>query len=360
VATAGSGRPTRRDGERRPPASTPPDVGRALREAREQLGATLAEIRDRTGISWQNLEALEAMDLAALPDQRMVLTAARRYSEIVGLDATEICDTALRVWQDQHSGDGATRVAAPTTSGRSRRSTTGQTARTPEVENARAQAHLGAFTQTAEIPIAGGVRSLDDGQTSLHFADTDAIPITSREHPRTRRSNLWFRATLGLAVLLLLVCLAGLAVHHYEPQWLADIHLTRAHSHTTKTGPVAPERSRRSSTPALRSLVTQTAGPTGLVSVAVHANSYQVVISAQQPCWIDASVTPDGSRPVFVDVLQAGDKKTLAPVGGRLSIEFGASFVTVQVQVAGKTVPGWRFTPTVAPFSLSFASSPGS
>jgi Tol biopolymer transport system component len=73
-----------------------------------------------------------------------------------------------------------------------------------------------------------------------------------------------------------------------------------------------------------------------------------------------ASVTPDGSRPVFVDVLQAGDKKTLAPVGGRLSIEFGASFVTVQVQVAGKTVPGWRFTPTVAPFSLSFASSPGS
>ena len=370
MATAGSGRLTRRDRERKPPASTPSDVGRSLRESRERLGVSLAEIRDRTGISWQNLEALEVMDLARLPDQRTVVTAARRYSEVVGLDAAEICSTALRVWQDQRSGDGAAQGAPPTTGSRLRRratgsAVTGQSTGTPVAENAGTQAHLRAFTQTAEIPVAGGVRAPGDGAASVHFADTDAIPITSREHPRTRATHRWFQVTLGLTALLLLLGVAGLTVHHYQPQWLADIHVTRPHSPTVtaKPGFVTPKQSRRSShssTPPLRSLITQTAGPTGFASVAVHAKSYRVEISAQQPCWIDATAPPDGSRPLFVDVLQAGDTKTLTPVKGQLSVEFGASFITVQIQVAEKTVPGWSFTPPTAPFSLSFASYPGS
>jgi hypothetical protein len=59
-------------------------------------------------------------------------------------------------------------------------------------------------------------------------------------------------------------------------------------------------------------------------------------------------------------ILQAGDTKTLAPVQGELSIEFGASFVIVQIQIAGKTVAGWSFTPPTAPLTLSFTTSPGS
>jgi hypothetical protein len=346
------------------------DAGRVLREAREQLGVTLAEIRDRTGVSWQNLEALEAMDLARLPDQRTVVTAARRYSEVVGLDAAEICSTALRVWQNQHSGDGATQVAPPTAGDRSRRHLTGSAATGPTMGTSvmgdtGTQAHLRAFTQTAEIPVTGGVRALGDEAASLHFADTNAIPIISREQPRARHSHQWFQTTLGFTTLLLLVGVVGLAVHHYEPQWLANIHVTRARSPAVnaKTGSVTPEQSRRSSRVSvspLPSLITQTEGRTGSASVVVHAKSYQVLISAQKPCWIDATVPPDVSRPLFVDVLQAGDTKTLAPVGGKLSIEFGASFVTVQIQVTGRIVPGWTFTPPAAPFSLSFATYSGS
>jgi hypothetical protein len=345
------------------------DAGRALREAREQLGVTLAEIRDRTGVSWQNLEALESMDLARMPDQRTVVTAARRYSEVVGLDAAEICGTALRVWQDQQSEDGAMQAATPTTGDHSRRHLPGSAATGPTMGRSvmgdtGAQAHLRAFTQTAEIPVTSGVRAFDDGTALLHFADTNAVPIISREQPRALRSHRWFRTTLGFTTLLLLVGVLGLAAHHYEPQWLADIHVTRSHSPavTAKTGSVTPGQSRRSSqvsASAPPSLITQTEGPAGSASVVVRTKSYQVLISAQRPCWIDATVPPDVSRPLFVDVLQAGGTKTLAPVRGELAIEFGASFVTVQIQVMGRTVPGWTFTPPEAPFSLSFATYPG-
>jgi cytoskeletal protein RodZ len=326
------------------------DVGNALREAREQSGVTLAEIRDRTGISWQHLEALETMDVARLPDQRTVVTAARRYSEVVGLDPSEVCATALRAWQDEHWREGETQVAPPAP---------GDTG---------TQAHLRAFTQTAEIPIARAIGAPGGGAASEHFVETDAIPITSRPHPKMRLAPRWLEAMLGLTALLLLLGAAGLAVHQYKPQWLADIHLAHGHSPAVNatTGSVTPNQSAHSSrashtsTSASRALVTQTASGTGSASVTVHAKSYQVVISAQKPCWIDATIPPGGSGPVFMGILQAGDTKTLAPVQGELSIEFGASFVIVQIQIAGKTVAGWSFTPPTAPLTLSFTTSPGS
>jgi hypothetical protein len=227
---------------------------------------------------------------------------------------------------------------------------------------------LRAFTQTAEVPIARAIRTPGSSAASEHFVETDAIPITSHPHPKTRLAPRWLRATFGLTALLLLLGVAGLAAHHYKPQWLADIHLARGHSSAVNatTGSVTPNQSAHSSrashtsTPASRTLVTQTASGTGSASVTVHAKSYQVVISAQKPCWIDATIPPGSSGPVFMGILQTGDTKTLAPVQGELSVQFGASFVIVQIQVEGKTVTGWSFTPPTAPFTLSFTTSPGS
>lgn len=94
-------------------------------------------------------------------------------------------------------------------------------------------------------------------------------------------------------------------------------------------------------------------------SVTVRSDNYQVVVLAQDPCWVDATV-PSSSNPVYENVMQAGQKQVLAPSGGQISVQFGASGVVVGVEVGGKTVPGWLFVPTDAPFTLNFTSAPGS
>jgi len=82
-----------------------------------------------------------------------------------------------------------------------------------------------------------------------------------------------------------------------------------------------------------------------------------VLVAAQKPCWIDATGSPGAGAPLFVGVLQGGQSKVLDPVDGQMSLDFGASFVTVQIQSKGKTVSGWTFSPHVVPFTLKLSSS---
>jgi transcriptional regulator with XRE-family HTH domain len=359
----------------------PADVGTALREAREQLGASLAEVRDRTGVSFEHLEALEAMDFARLPDQRTVVTAARRYSEVVGLDPSEICGTTLRSWQDQHLNAVATQVEGPARSGRQRRrqadpatpKTRGSTRSSARASKEKkgpstggladhhtgTEPHLRSFTQTAEVPLARG-QSGRGGASLLHFADTGSIPVTSRGYSTEHWTPLWLRVTVLVTAVLLLIGVAGLAIHHYEPKWLVEIHVTRQTAEQPTTGPATTSHrgTSRSSTAKSNSVVTQTAIGRGAASATVHVHNYQVVIVAQKSCWIDATA-PSSSSPLFVGVLQPGETKSLSPVDGRLSVEFGASFVTVGVEVNGKVAPGWLFAPPTVPFTLSFVPPAG-
>jgi len=415
VATVGTGKLARRGADRRSSAGTPSDVGAALRDARERLGVSLGEVRDRTGIPWQHLEALEAMDLARLPDQRTVVTAARRYSEVVGLDPSEVCGTALRVWQDVHwtqarqigptpSATGTspppdqtavtpvTPSRTPPASSRSRRrqssgsgNGTGKSKRSGSTKVASgaatantdaggaADAFLGtsesgtrssqkSFTQTAEVPgIARGAG------LSLHFADTGEVPVTRRFGGGARPVPRWLLISDAVVAVLLVIAGAGMVVHHYKPQWLKDIHVTResvgvptaaapsTHG-SASPGTGSSSRAGGSSRPLV---VTQPSDSTDSASVTVRARSYQVVVLAQDSCWVDATV-PNNSTPVYEDVMQAGQTQVLTPSGGQISIQLGASAVVVGVQIGGKTVTGWLFAPSSAPFTLNFASAPGS
>ncbi|HUC37598.1 MAG TPA: helix-turn-helix transcriptional regulator [Acidimicrobiales bacterium] len=362
MATAGSGSEALASGA---------EVGAALREARERLGASLGDISGRTGVPCQHLEALESMDLTGLSDQRTVVTAARRYSEVLGLDPSEVCGTALRAWQDAHwsqdthstqDAGPATGRAQGTRATRRRREASSPSSPAPRVTgagNGSSQTPRG-FTHTAEVPLAGlrhpAVAS------SVHFADTGPIWLPWHAGGYSRRlAPRWLRVTVTVTALLLLIGIGGLAIHHYEPQWLADIHLTRTNSTggaaTGSTSSGSGSRSGSASASHARaSIVTQSSGGASAASVVVRAKSYQVAIAAQEPCWIDATVasSPD---PVFAGVLQAGQTKVLDPVGGHLSVEFGASLVVVGVQVSGKAVPGWLFQPHTVPFTLNFSSS---
>lgn len=363
MATAGSGRVTRRS-ERHPSIAGRPAVGTTLREARESQGVTLAEVRDRTGVSWEQLEALEAMRLGLLPDQRTVVIAARRYAEVVGLDPSEVCGRALSAWQDQHWKVDHSLADAPTSAG----AHPAESHREPKERNG----HLRAFTQTAEVPMSDAQRTRVHSQPWAHFADTGAVPLTSSDSRGSAHAPRTLRIIVAFAGLLLLIGIGGLAISHYQPQWLSDIHLTHTGAAPTKTTAGQPaRRPSSSSTSNSQKLVSALPATNGSESVTVHSATYQVVVAAQKPCWIAATgavapsivgalssqTTPASSASVFTGVLQSGQTKVLDPVGGKLSIEFGASLVTVQVQVSGKTVPGWSFSPTMIPFRLSFTSS---
>ena len=63
-------RMVRRSVKRRRAPVTPVQVGAELRGAREVMGLSLAEVHDRTGILWRDLEALEVGDLRKMPDRQ--------------------------------------------------------------------------------------------------------------------------------------------------------------------------------------------------------------------------------------------------------------------------------------------------
>lgn len=72
------------------PALAPERVGARLRQGREALGLSLAEVGQRTRVPLRHLEAIEATDFAALPSPTYAVGFARAYARAVGLDEVEI------------------------------------------------------------------------------------------------------------------------------------------------------------------------------------------------------------------------------------------------------------------------------
>jgi Helix-turn-helix domain len=402
VATAGSGRLARRKAERRiaggssaePPASPPADVGSDLRRARESMGLGLAEVRDRTGIRWQHLEALEELEVGNIPDQRTLVVAARRYADVVGLDATEVCGAVLAVWERQtasrasapmrgpnYGPGGSSPISSPpssahsppaTASGR-RRPSVAKTDSVGKERDARptgaqtqvhpaspAQPHLLAFRQTAEVPSVSS-RSKDRDRAAKAFEDTGSVPVLLGFPAAILRTPRWLRATVTISTVALLLAAGGLAIAHFEPAWTSALHLTHARS-TTSTSSVGSSQGHTNPSGARQGQQVvspvQSNGATG--SVVVHAASYQVTVTAGNRCWVQATVPTQTSGPIYAQVLPAGQSTVLDAAAGQLSVQVGASLVTLHVQVAGKTVPNWSFTPEVAPFTLNFASASAS
>ena len=85
--------------------------------------------------------------------------------------------------------------------------------------------HLKAFTQTAQVPqVAAGPPVHPPCPPGLRFDTTDAIPVTSRVPP-AQPGPVALRVAVWSTVLLLVLGVAGVAVHHWRPAWLAKIHL---------------------------------------------------------------------------------------------------------------------------------------
>jgi hypothetical protein len=205
---------------------------------------------------------------------------------------------------------------------------------------------LRPFTTTAQVPSLGGPGS--------HFADTGLIyPLSSRPAP----APVGLRVAVWATAVLLVVGLVGLGVHRLRPSALRALEAGGAIPATSRTtlATRSPARAGHGgSSAAVRQTQTSSTGATW----AVDAAQYTVTVSAQAPCWVQVT-DPESSSPTFAGVLGGGAQKSFASAGGRLNLLLGASRVTVSVVLGGASTPVWTFTPTAAPFTLSFTSETG-
>lgn len=76
------------------PADIPAaSLGRALRDARERLGLSVADVAQQTKLAPRQIEALEADDFGHLPEMTFVRGFVRSYAKILHLDAGELLAT---------------------------------------------------------------------------------------------------------------------------------------------------------------------------------------------------------------------------------------------------------------------------
>jgi hypothetical protein len=362
VVIAGSDRTTRRRGIRRHRDPSPPDVGSELRQAREELGLSLEAVQDRTGVRRADLEALEDGDLSRFSDEKAALTAVRRSAEILGLDGPAMAQIVADLWQTVTRAPARELVGA------------GRGAPAPDVPvpplapvspapSAAVPDHLTrypgdpsdlrAFTQTAQVPQVAARTIRPSLPPGLRFDSTDAIPLTYGGYRDPDPAPLALRVAVWSTVVLLVLGLAGLAVHQWKPVWLTKIHLVAG-------PPVAAAAHRSPGTrlvPKVEApLIAQTSSGPLSASVAVRSSVFSVVVVTQAPCWIHVG-SPASFAPVFSATVPAGTTKTFTSAEGQLSVELGASHATVTVQVLGKTIPGWNLTPASAPFVINFHST---
>jgi hypothetical protein len=341
---------------------TPVEIGAALRAAREGSGVPMAEVHDRIGTPWTQLEALEAGDLSRFPDQRSALAAVRRYADLMGLDAEGFSKVVQDHWSHSITASvSATLVNGATNGGRSyaqaNSAPLGHLSRYPGDTS-----HLRAFTQTAQVPSAVGVASgQENGQSAAAYVDaTGTFPAVTSWHTTVRPAPLPLRMAVWLTAVIVVVGLAGLAVHRWHSQWLVDIHVMHPRSGggpATTTGSTAGQNATPSGAAAHRTaVVTQTSADASSASIAVRAASYSVLVAASQRCWVQVD-TPQSYSPAYDQVLQAGQSQTFPASNGQMTVHLGSTYALVDVQVNGKTAPGWLFKPPAAPFVLNFTST---
>ncbi|HEY7948171.1 MAG TPA: helix-turn-helix domain-containing protein, partial [Acidimicrobiales bacterium] len=300
----------------------------------------------RTGIPGRQVEALEAGDLSAFPDQRSALTAVRRYADLTHLDGDRFVEVVREQWGRPPAGGAKANGVAQSAYAAA---ATGHLTRYPGDGT-----HLRAFTQTAEVPgVKRTAPPAGNGHDVLRqFSDTGAFPAVPARYGYIRPAPVLLRGAVWLTAMVLAVALAGLAVAHWQLQWLKDIHVVRTPVTAT---PATPGPTGRPGAPAHSALVTQTDAGPGSFDVSVRAANYSVKVAAWGRCWTIVH-TPQSFSPVFAATLPAGQVKVFDAVDGQMTVSMSALLVTVQVQINGNDVKGWVFKPSTVPSVLNFNS----
>ena len=333
-----------RRGDIRTTPTSPVEIGRLLRQARESVGLDLLTVHDRIGRPITQIEALEAGDLRQLPDQAGALSTLRRYAAFLSLDGDAMALHLMEAW----SSAGAPTAFRPTVAPATVAVGAGAPVDSPD--------HLRAFTQTGQVPAVGAV--FDTGMptgivTALEPEDLRVTRRAARRARRRSRAPRWLRTSTWVIALLVVVAGAGQYLVLTHPRLLADWHVLRV------TGPGGAP------IPVTRHVTHTTAPPPPLVHLAsttpagatytVGARNFAVTVAPSGGCWVQVS-DPSSLTPVFQAVLAAGQRKTFQATSS-LTVQVGSAAVAVGVSVGTKL--GLQVAPKQAPFTYTFQSAPG-
>ena len=343
--------------------TSPAEIGRMLRETREQRGLDLVTVHDRLARPITQLEGLESGDLSSMPDQAMALSTLRRYAAFLTLDGDALALQLMEAWSSSpvapsrrrlRDAGGLAGVVAAVTSG-------------PE--------HLRAFTQTGQVPrVAGFATSAASGFSARGYGVAvgpptgmiPAIPMSElkdakraiRRTRRRRRAPTALKATTWVVALLALAVVAGTVIQSLRPQWMVESHILRI---TAPGGaplpaplPASPKPAAAHPRPAAQAV---TPGPTDGSTQAVYTVSnphFTLRIAASGLCWVLVK-SPASIAPLLVGDLQAGDVKSF-DADKSITVSVGSAAVVVGIFINGKNV--FFTAPHATPFTYTFTSSP--
>jgi hypothetical protein len=343
----------RRDDQDEESTSSAKEIGRQLREAREERGLDLLAVHDRLSRPITQLEALERGDLASLPDQALALSTLRRYAAFIGLDGDALALQMIDAWSAApamagaaraDSGAAVTNVVAAVTTG-------------PD--------HLRAFTQTGQVPRVGAGTTAAVGGYGYDVATgppTGTFPVVPRQElrqskravaraRRKQRAPRSLKVVTWVAAVLVLVVVAGFVILQQQPQWLASAHILRVVDHgRSGTTPAAP-----GTTPKPATAVTPTSSTPTSANYSVATKDFVVAITTTGKCWL--IVTSSESQVPLIEGVQPPGKKLSFPAQGTMTVQVGASAVVVGISVGGKLV--FYNAPPAAPFTYVFTPVTG-
>jgi hypothetical protein len=346
----------RRDDQDAGTISSAEELGRLLRDAREERGLDLLAVHDRLSRPITLLEALENGDLANLPDQALALSTLRRYAAFLGLDGDALALRMIDAWS-----------AVPATSNGGGRS---QNAVTNVVTTVTSGPdHLRAFTQTGEVPkvgagtAAGGSGAYGYGVAT--GAPTGTFPVVPRQQikhskravakaRRKLRAPTFLKVITWVAAGLVLVVALGFGIQRWRPQWLVRSHVLRV-SQPNGT-PSAQGSSSSTGSEHGASAVVPTSSSLQGSSYTVASSHFVVNVATTGKCWVQVlssqSVTP------LISGVQPPGKVLAFPAKGVMTVEVGASAVIVGVSVNGKAA--FINSPHSTPYTYTFAPAPAS
>ena len=343
----------RRDDKDEEPTSSAEEIGRLLRQAREERGLDLLAVHDRLSRPITQLEALERGDLDSLPDQALALSTLRRYAAFLGLDGDAL---ALRMIDAWSSPPAAVNGAARGDAGAAVTSVVAAVTTGPD--------HLRAFTQTGQVPRVGAGSTAAAGGYGYGMATgppTGTFPVVPRQELRqskraVARARRKLRAptplkiVTGVALLLVLAVVAGYVILQQRPQWLVSARILRV---VEPGGPQAPAPATTSTVPHQVAIVVPGVSGPASSAYSVGTKDFTVNVSTTGPCWVQVT-SSESSVPLIVGVQQAG-KRLSYPAQGTMTVQVGSSAVVVGISVKGKVV--FFTAPHVTPYTYVFAAN---
>ncbi len=356
----------RRDDDQGKHNSSAEDVGRLLRNARQEQGLELLAVHDRLSRPITQIEALENGDLSSLPDQAGALSTLRRYATFLGLDSDALAEQLSEAWPASeatgvlHPGENTAVVTPSARSaagagprGPANPTTTGLM---PEVDTS--PDHLRAFTQTGEVPRFGVAPRPTTGNGA--GPPTGTFPVVPHQDlrrgkralaraRRRMRAPTLLKVVTWAAVVLVLVVAAGWAIRTWNPQWLIKARVLRVAqpgsggSTTTSTTPAAVSHQKDAVQPVAASRTS--------ADFVVRTADFTVTVATTGRCWVQI-LSSTSSVPLAEGVQPAGQVFRFKATG-TMTVQVGASPVLVSVSVGGRNA--YLDKPSVTPFTYTFA-----